>query len=58
LETTTKTALMQTAAKAAAKAAQNPPLDVTTTGQLRDLALTMAKLCGWDGSARPSVTVT
>jgi hypothetical protein len=31
-----------------------PAFDVTTTAQLRDLALTMAKLCGWDG--KPSVT--
>jgi hypothetical protein len=31
LESTTKTALMQTAAKAATKAAQNPPLDVSST---------------------------
>jgi len=31
-------------------------MDVSTTAQLRDLALTMAKLCGWDGSAQPSVT--
>lgn len=54
LETKTKTALMQTVAKAAQLAAQKPAMDVTTTAQLRDLALTMAKLCGWDG--KPSVT--
>jgi hypothetical protein len=29
---------------------------VTTTAQLRDLALTMAKLCGWNDSSQPSVT--
>jgi hypothetical protein len=56
LEKTTKTALMQTVAKAAQLAAQKPAFDVTTTAQLRDLALTMAKLCGWDGNAQPSVT--
>jgi hypothetical protein len=54
LETKTKTALMQTVAKAAQLAARKSAFDVTTTGQLRDLALTMAKLCGWDG--KPSVT--
>jgi putative ATPase subunit gpP of terminase len=56
LEETTRTALMQTVAKAAKLAAGRPAFDVNTTGQLRDLALTMAKLCGWDGSAQPSVT--
>jgi hypothetical protein len=54
LEETTRTALMQTVAKAAKLAAERPAFDVTTTAQLRDLALTMAKLCGWDG--KPSVT--
>jgi hypothetical protein len=49
-----RTALMQTVAKAAKLAAGRPAFDVTTTAQLRDLALTMAKLCGWDG--KPSVT--
>ena len=56
LETKTKTALMQAVAKAAQLAAQKPAMDVTTTAQLRDLALTMAKLCGWDGNGRPNVT--
>jgi hypothetical protein len=56
LETKTKTALMQAVAKAAQLAAQKPAMDVSTTAQLRDLALTIAKLCGWDGSAQPSVT--
>jgi hypothetical protein len=56
LEETTKTALMQTVAKAAQLAARKPAFDVTTTAQIRDLALTMAKLCGWDGSTQPSVT--
>jgi Putative ATPase subunit of terminase (gpP-like) len=55
LETKTKTALMQAVAKAAQLAAQKPAMDVSTTAQLRDLALTMAKLCGWDGNAQPSV---
>jgi hypothetical protein len=48
LETTTKTALMQTTAKAAANAAQKPPLDVTNTSQLRDLAQSAARVFGWD----------
>ena len=51
-----KTALMQTVAKAAQLAARKPAFDVSTTAQIRDLALTMAKLCGWDGNAQPSVT--
>jgi hypothetical protein len=47
LETTTKTALMQTTAKAAANAAQKPPLDVSNTSQLRDLAQSAARIFGW-----------
>ena len=46
LEAKTKTALMQTVAKAAQLAARKPAFDVSTTAQIRDLALTMAKLCG------------
>jgi hypothetical protein len=46
-----------TAAKAAQLAAQKPALDVTTTAQLRDLALTMARLCGCDGKSQASATV-
>jgi ribosomal protein L14E/L6E/L27E len=45
---------MQTVAKASQLAARKPAFDITTTAQIRDLALTMAKLCGWDG--KPSVT--
>jgi hypothetical protein len=56
LEETTRTALMQTVAKASQLAARKPAFDVTTTAQLRDLALTMAKLCGWDSSSQSSVT--
>jgi hypothetical protein len=54
LETTTKTALMQTTAKAAASAAQKPPLDVSNTSQLRDLAQSAARIFGWD-SDKPGV---
>jgi hypothetical protein len=56
LEETTRTALMQTVAKAAKLAAGKPAFDITTTAQIRDLALTMAKLCGWDSSSQSSVT--
>jgi hypothetical protein len=48
LETTTKTALMQTTAKAATNAAQKPPLDVSNTSQLRDLAQSAARIFGWN----------
>jgi hypothetical protein len=48
LEGQTKTALMQTAAKAAEHAAEKPPLDVSNTSQLRDLAQSAARIFGWD----------
>ncbi len=47
LETTTKSALMQTTAKAATHAARKPPLDVSNTSQLRDLAQSAARIFGW-----------
>jgi hypothetical protein len=47
LEGQTKTALMQTAAKAAEHAAEKPPLDVSNTSQLRDLAQSAARIFGW-----------
>jgi hypothetical protein len=53
-ETTTKTALMQTTTKAATHAAQKPPLDVSNTSQLRDLAQSAARIFGWD-SDKPGV---
>jgi hypothetical protein len=55
LETTTKSALMQTAAKAATHAAQKPPLDVSNTSQLRDLAQSAARIFGWDNNDKPGV---
>jgi hypothetical protein len=58
LEDATRTALMQAVAKAAQLAAQKPAMDVTTTAQLRDLALTMARLCGWDGKPQTEVNIT
>jgi hypothetical protein len=50
LEGQTKTALMQTTAKAATHAAQKPPLDVSNTSQLGDLAQSAARIFGWDKS--------
>jgi hypothetical protein len=55
LESTTKSALMQTAAKAAVSAAQKPPLDVSNTSQLRDLAQSAARIFGWDNNDKPGV---
>src|SRR5258708_15599086 len=46
LETNTKTALMQTAAKAAVSAAQKPALDGSTTAHLTDLAHRAPRLFG------------
>jgi hypothetical protein len=54
LEDATKTGLMLTAAKAATKVAQNPPLEVANTSQLRDLAASAARIFGWD-SDKPGV---
>ena len=54
-ETTTKTALMQTTAKAAEHAAQKPPLEVSNTSQLRDLAQSAARIFGWDNNDKPGV---
>jgi hypothetical protein len=55
LEITTKTALMQTTAKAATHAAQKPPVDVSNTSQLRDLAQSAARIFGWDNNDKPGV---
>jgi len=55
LEGQTKTALMQTAAKAATNAAQKPPVDVSNTSHLRDLAASAARIFGWDKSDKPGV---
>ena len=54
LETKTKTGLMQTAAKAAEHAAEKPPLEVSNTSQLRDLAQSAARIFDWD-SDKPGV---
>src|SRR5215475_8870395 len=53
LEGATKTGLMLTAAKAATKAAENPPLDVSNTSQLRDLANSSSRIFGWNTKAGP-----
>jgi hypothetical protein len=53
LEGATKTGLMITAAKAATKAAQNPPLDVSNTSQFRDLANSSSRIFGWNTKAGP-----
>jgi len=55
LETKTKTGLMQTAAKAAEHAAEKPPLDVSSTSHLRDLAASAARIFGWNKSDKPGV---
>jgi hypothetical protein len=47
--------LMQTAAKAAQHAAEKPPLDVSNTSQLRDLAQSAARIFGWDNNDKPGV---
>jgi hypothetical protein len=47
--------LMQTAAKAAEHAAEKPPLDVSNTAQLRDLAASAARIFGWDNNDKPGV---
>lgn len=53
LEAATKTGLSIAAAKAATKAAQNPPLDVSSTSQLRDLATSSSRIFGWDKKNSP-----
>jgi hypothetical protein len=57
LETKTKTGLMQTAAKAAEHAAEKPPLDVSDTSQLRDLAQSAARFFGWDKKEGPQTQI-
>jgi hypothetical protein len=53
LEGATKTGLMLTAAKAATKAAQNPPLEVANTSQFRDLANSSSRIFGWNTKTGP-----
>ena len=55
LEGQTKTALMQTTAKVATHSAQKPPLDVSNTSQLRDLAQSAARIFDWGNNDKPGV---
>jgi hypothetical protein len=57
LEGTTKTALMQTLSKAAKKVARKQALDVSNTAQLRDICLAAARMFGWDGDGKATVTM-
>lgn len=56
LEGQTKTALSRAAAKAAEHVSTQPPLEVRSTAQLRDLASAAARIFGWD-SDKPGVQV-
>lgn len=53
LEGATKSGLMITAAKAATKAAQQPPLEVSNTSQFRDLTNSSSRIFGWNQKAGP-----
>jgi transposase len=57
LEGTTKTALMRTLSKAAKKVASEQALDVSNTAQLRDICLAAARMFGWGGDGKATVTV-
>jgi hypothetical protein len=57
LEGATKTALMQTLSKAAKKVARKQALDVSNTAQLRDICLAAARMFGWGGDGKATVTV-
>jgi Putative ATPase subunit of terminase (gpP-like) len=48
LETKTKTALARATAAAAEHVSTQPPLEVQTPAQLRDLATSAARIFGWD----------
>ena len=58
LENATKTALMQTLAKAAQQVAGKDALDISNTAQLRDVCLAAARLYGWDGKPHTEVNIT
>jgi hypothetical protein len=58
LEGATKTALMQTLAKAAQQVAGKEALDISNTAQLRDICLAAARIFGWDGKPQTEVTIT
>jgi hypothetical protein len=63
LEAKTKTGLSRAVAKAAEHASTKPPLEVTNTAHLRDLAASAARVFGWDsdkpaGSTYNTLVVT
>jgi hypothetical protein len=58
LEDTTKTALMQTLAKAARQVAGKDALDVSNTAQLRDICLAAARIFGWKDEPPAEVNIT
>jgi len=58
LEGATKTALMQTLAKAAQQVAGKEALDISSTAQLRDVCLAAARIFGWDGKPQTDVNIT
>ena len=58
LEDATKTALMQTLAKAAQQVAGKEALDISNTAQLRDVCLSAARMFGWDGKPHTEVNIT
>lgn len=58
LQAATKTALMQTLAKVAKQVAGKDALDISSTGQLRDICLAAARIFGWDGKPQTEVNVT
>lgn len=57
-EGVTKTALMQTLAKAAQQVAGKKALDVSNTAQLRDICLAAARIFGWEGKPQTEVNIT
>lgn len=58
LEGATKTALMQTLAKAAQQVAGKAALDISSTAQLRDICLAAARIFGWDEKPQTEVNIT
>ena len=57
LEGATKTALMQTLAKAAQQVAGKEALDITNPAQLQALCLAAARIFGWQGDSQVNVAV-
>lgn len=57
LEGATKTALMQTLAKAAQQVSGKDALEISNTAQLRDICLAAARIFGWTGDSQVNVAV-